>query len=375
MDAVNAVQPLTSADSTFANTQTSIDQNAQMQSRPALLRTDQAIHILGVPLEFGNAQLRVPQWERFAKNTLTDHDLRLMQAVAIAIDLNQPLLIEGGSGLGKSQTVERVCSLAKRSCYYANCHDFTAEVLIGSMSIRDDTKSGYGWVDGVVVQAIRNGGVLFLDEYNFMRGDTRGRLHEILDSILRGKDEIVLVENGAEIVAVHPDFRIVAAQNPPGAPFLDREILDPAQITRFLYLKMSADLPDEVKQARALGAFGYRQASQLMPRDWLSTANSQSLRSVVATREELVWVASRFIEAHANIERAIAAGELGSEQPQPLHLSLDRDRKRIFAFMLRYFDRSLANSLSLALNFYMTNLFESERDKSHASKIISSALK
>lgn len=374
MDAVNAVHSKVAA-SQIIHHHTSIDPNAQLQSRPPILLTDQAVHILGVALEFGSASARVPAWERFARNTLTDYDLKLMQAVAIAIDLNQPLLIEGGSGLGKSQTVERVCSLAKRACYYANCHDFTAEVLIGSMSIRDDTKSGYGWVDGVVVQAIRNGGVLFLDEYNFMRGDTRGRLHEILDSILRGKDEIVLVENGAEIVPVHPDFRIVAAQNPPGAPFLDREILDPAQITRFLYLKQPADLPDEVKQARALGAFGYTHQSSLMPVDWLSTANSQQLGSVIATREQLVWVASHFIEAHANIERAIAAGEIGSEQPQPLHLSLDRDRKRIFAFMLRYFDQSLERSLQVALRYYMTSLFESSRDKLRASQIIANAMK
>ena len=374
MDAVNNLG--SSADSsTIITPLNALDPNASLPARPPILLSDHAVSILGVPIEFGSATTRVPQWERFSRNTLTDYDLRLMQAVAIAIDLNQPLLIEGGSGLGKSQTVERVCSLAKRACFYANCHDFTAEVLIGSMSIRDDTKSGYGWVDGVVVQAIREGGVLFLDEYNFMRGDTRGRLHEILDSILRGKDEIVLVENGAEIVPVHRDFRIVAAQNPPGAPFLDREILDPAQITRFLYLKQPADLPDDVKQARALGAFGYKRQSSLVPVDWLSTANSQQLGSVSATRGDLIDVAKHFIEAHANIERAIAAGEIGSEQPQPLHLSLDRDRKRIFAFMLRYFDDTLAKSLNKALRYYMTSLFENSRDKSRVSQIIANAIK
>lgn len=339
---------------------------------PITITQDQ-VSILGVPLQKGVGGTRVPDWSRFKGDILTDYDIRLMQKIAIAIDLNQALLIEGGSGIGKSQSVERVCALSQKACYYANCQDFTSDVLIGSMSVVENSPTGFGWIDGLVVQAIRTGGVLFLDEYNFMRGDTRGRLHEILDAVLRGKHEIILVENSGEVVPVHPDFRIIAAQNPPGGNFFDREILDAAQLTRFHYLKEPNDLPEEVKQARAYGVFGLRPESTLKAAEWLSATRAIDLEHLPLNADQKKTLAKVFIDAHTRVENAINKGIVASDQPQPLYLSLDRDRKRIFAFMLRYFDGNALSSLHRALGHYYTGMFESTLDKERIENLLSSA--
>jgi MoxR-like ATPase len=204
--------------------------------------TTDTVSYLGVELKKGSGGDRVPNPKQFENDIITDFDLKLMQRVAVALSLNQPVLVESGSGIGKSQMVDRICHDLNRECYYANCHDYDADTLIGSQTSLEGTTSGFGWKDGVIIEAARKGGILFLDEYNFMRGDTRGRLHEVLDTILRGKGEIALTENHNEIVKVHPDFRVVAAQNPPGGEYGDREVLDPAQIDRFVYIKEKSKL-------------------------------------------------------------------------------------------------------------------------------------
>ncbi|MCB0352624.1 MAG: hypothetical protein KDD64_03840, partial [Bdellovibrionales bacterium] len=75
--------------------------------REPLTVTEDSVSFLGVELrkQFGGAH--APSLERFASNVLTKFDLELMQKIAIAFELNQPILVESGSGLGKTETVER----------------------------------------------------------------------------------------------------------------------------------------------------------------------------------------------------------------------------------------------------------------------------
>lgn len=357
-----------------------LNQTAKISLRPVEIDRDaEIVRILGVPLPLHDhdesLKARIPSTSRFKKDILTDYDLLLMQQVAVALDLNQPFLFEGGSGLGKSRTVERVCACAKWPCFYVNCHDFTADVLIGSMSVVESAETGFGWVDGLVLQAIRHGGVLFLDEYNFMRGDTRGRLHEMLDAPLKGKKQIILIENGGEVVDINPNFRIIAAQNPPGGEYLDREILDPAQLSRFVYRKEPADIPEEEKMARTLGRFGLRPRTTLTHSNWLRTDQSVTIDELVATKEQRKWIAVKLLDAHQRVQNAVDNRKLAAEQPQQPHMILERDRPRILSFMLRYFDGSLPSSLHRALRFYLEGLFETQREREQAANIISQTLK
>ncbi len=60
-----------------------------------------------------------------------------------------------------------MCGYLQREVYYANCAEYDLDTLIGSKTIGKD--GSVEWRDGIVTQWLRNGGVLFLDEYNFMR--------------------------------------------------------------------------------------------------------------------------------------------------------------------------------------------------------------
>ena len=336
-----------------------------------IVEFDDSVTFLGVPVTKGEGGQRTPPRERFRHNVITAYDLALMQKIAVCLDLNQPLLIEGGSGLGKSETAERMCAFLDRECYYANCHDLTPDVLIGTMTVSPETKTGFGWIDGIVIKAIRNGGVLFLDEYNFMSGETRGRLHEILDAVLRGKDEIILIENGGEPIEVHPNFRLVAAQNPPGEAYLDREILDPAQFSRFVIVKEPNEVPPALKRARALGALGFETDYNIQGCDLIRVSNPLSIKDV----QRLPGVEGLMLDQYLSFESAIysyiESGVLGSEQTQQIYSSFQREYNRVLAFTKRYYDGDLCSTLKRALSFYFVNKFESGRDRQKVAEQIS----
>ena len=329
---------------------------------------EESVSFLGVEVSKGQGGERVPNPDRFAKDTITDFDFRLMRDIAVTFKLNQPVLLEGGSGIGKSRTIDRMCAQLNRESYYANCHDFDADVLIGKMTTTEGTQSGFGWRDGVVINAIRNGGVLFLDEYNFMKGETRAALHEVIDAILQGKDEITLVDNHGELVPVHPDFRIIAAQNPPGGKHGDREVLDPAQYTRFSHVKLPEDLPKEVKRARALGFLGKDNEITIGKEEYLFSGelSLEALKEIPGI-EDLV---DKYIEFTETVEAMAEKGELGADQSQPAYFSFQRDYDRVINFVQSFYRGDINDTFQRALRYYYANRFESDSDRAKVEEMI-----
>jgi midasin (ATPase involved in ribosome maturation) len=70
------------------------------------------VSFFGVELFKGAGGPRTPDVKRFEKEVLTAWDLELMQKIAVGLRLNQPILLEGGSGIGKSSTVDMICPLS-----------------------------------------------------------------------------------------------------------------------------------------------------------------------------------------------------------------------------------------------------------------------
>ncbi len=334
---------------------------------------EKSVSYLGTEVMKGVGGVNVPNLDRFKNDTLTEYDLRLSQKIAVGLSLNQPVLVEGGSGLGKSQTVDRMCAELNRETYYANCHDYDADTLIGSQTVREDTKSGFGWKDGVILQAARQGGVLFLDEYNFMRGDTRGRLHEVLDSILRGKGEIVLTENNSEIVKVHPEFRIVAAQNPPGGSYGDREVLDPAQIDRFVYIKEPDRLDEKTRTARLLGRLGKDNRINIPKEEYLAQGEMLS-EAEVATIPGIEELLARYVEVSEALRNEVENRTIARGQPQPVAFATPRDDKRIFEFVQRFYRGDINKTFQDALRYYYTNRVSDQADRDKIQALINTVV-
>jgi midasin (ATPase involved in ribosome maturation) len=131
-------------------TTVSLSLEARLPVSPGLTDYGDRVSFMGVEVEKGRGGRLTPDVTRFSKDVLTGWDLKLMQKLAVGLELNQQVLLEGGSGIGKSSTVDRMCGYLNREVYYANCAEYDLDTLIGSKTIGRD--GSVEWRDGIVTQ-------------------------------------------------------------------------------------------------------------------------------------------------------------------------------------------------------------------------------
>lgn len=151
-----------------------------------------------------------------------------------------PIWITGLAGNGKTQMVEQACAATDREFIRVN---FTMETdendLIGHQTLdykvnADNSKEEIGSVfhEGPVVEALRRGAVLLLDEIDV------GHTNKImcLQPVLEGKG--VLIKSTGEFVKPAPGFQIFATSNTKGkgsedGKFIGTNIMNGAFLDRF----------------------------------------------------------------------------------------------------------------------------------------------
>jgi hypothetical protein len=140
-----------------------------------------------------------------------------------------PLFITGLSGNGKTMMVEQVCSKIKREMFRVNITIETDEDdLLGGFRLHEGETV---WFDGPVIEAMRRGAVLLLDEV-----DLASNKIMCLQPVLEGKP--ILLKKINEIVKPAPGFTIVATANTKGqgddaGRFIGTNILNEAFLERF----------------------------------------------------------------------------------------------------------------------------------------------
>lgn len=140
-----------------------------------------------------------------------------------------PTFITGLSGIGKTAGIFHACSVSKRELIRVNLTEETDEDdLLGGMRLIDGETV---WQDGLVVEAMRRGAVLLLDEI-----DLASTKIMCLQAVLEGKP-IVIKSNG---VKVEPEagFTIFATANTKGkgnddGQFVGTNVMNEAFLDRF----------------------------------------------------------------------------------------------------------------------------------------------
>mgnify|MGYP000867219928 CR=1 FL=1 len=118
-----------------------------------------------------------------------------------------PMLLKGPTGSGKTRFVEHMAWRIGRPLVTVACHeDMTASDLVGRFLLDAD---GTVWHDGPLTQAVRHGGICYLDEIVEARQDTTVIIHPLTDS-----RRTLPLEKRGELVAAHPDFHLVISYNP-----------------------------------------------------------------------------------------------------------------------------------------------------------------
>jgi len=149
------------------------------------------------------------------------------------------VLIYGPTGPGKTTAVEAwAAERGLRMATVSGNASMESRQLFGGFI--PDGNGGYGWIDGPVTDVVRNGGVLLLDEMNFISPKIYTTLYPLTD----GRRTITLLDHMGETITAHPDLTIFATMNP---DYVGTTPLNFAMRNRF-DIQLSWDYDDAVEE-------------------------------------------------------------------------------------------------------------------------------
>uniref|UniRef100_A0AAR2K636 Midasin n=1 Tax=Pygocentrus nattereri TaxID=42514 RepID=A0AAR2K636_PYGNA len=158
----------------------------------------------------------------------------LSRVVAAGI---HPVLIQGETSVGKTSLVRWLAAATGNQCVRINNHEHTdIQEYIGCYS--SDEHGKLVFKEGILIDAMRKGYWIILDELNLAPTDVLEALNRLLDD-----NRELFVAETQEVVKAHPRFMLFATQNPPGL-YGGRKVLSRAFRNRFVELHFD-ELPSE----------------------------------------------------------------------------------------------------------------------------------
>ncbi|KKZ66310.1 hypothetical protein EMCG_07974 [[Emmonsia] crescens] len=175
----------------------------------------------------------------------------LMNLVRASSTRRFPILLQGPTSSGKTSMVEYLAKISGNRFVRINNHEHTdLQEYLGSYVSGEDGILRYQ--EGILVEALRNGYWIVLDELNLAPTDVLEALNRLLDD----NRELFLPES-QELVHPHPNFMLFATQNPAGL-YGGRKVLSRAFRNRFLELHFD-DIPEDELE------FILKERSQIAP--------------------------------------------------------------------------------------------------------------
>ncbi|BFG04951.1 midasin [Drosophila madeirensis] len=167
---------------------------------------------------------------------LTESVQKNLQDLARIISIGKlPILLQGPTSAGKTSLIDYVARRSGNRCLRINNHEHTdLQEYIGTYAA--DLEGKLTFQEGVLVQAMRQGFWIILDELNLASTDILEALNRVLDD----NRELYIAETQT-LVKAHPNFMLFATQNPPGL-YGGRKTLSRAFKNRFIELHF-ADIP------------------------------------------------------------------------------------------------------------------------------------
>lgn len=127
-----------------------------------------------------------------------------------AMEHKRNVLIEGPSGCGKTSASIAFSAMKGLPFYSISSNAGIDPSQLFGRYIPDEVNGGFMWVDGAVTSIVRNGGVLLINEVNFMPE----RISTVLFGLLDKRREITLMDHKSETIKAHDDVLVVADMNP-----------------------------------------------------------------------------------------------------------------------------------------------------------------
>ncbi len=154
-----------------------------------------------------------------------DNGERYVERIARALSYFRQCALIGPSGTGKTHIVYVLSELAQLPLWEINCGLQTSVFDLFGRYIGLGKEN---WIDGLIVNWLRNGGILYLDEANMMKQDIATRLNPVLDT----RGHLVLTEKDNELIPRHKHAYLIISMNPVSAEFAGTKPLNAAMRRR-----------------------------------------------------------------------------------------------------------------------------------------------
>lgn len=237
---------------------------------------------VSLPINSGN----VAHPEFIPKNVPFQDNRKLLEKCAILIEKQIPILMIGETGTGKTSVVRYLAHKTNNGFVRVNHNGGTTiEDLVGRWLINANGQTE--WVDGVLIQAMKNGYWYLADEINAAGAEINFVYHSLLDDDGR----VVLAEKGNEVVIPHENFRFFGAMNPPGE-YAGAKELNKALLSRFAVIKV--EYPTPVVETAILEkrtGIDKESAEQMVKFAAKIRAGhaSEQYRCIISTRDLIMW--------------------------------------------------------------------------------------
>ena len=166
----------------------------------------------------------------------TSVERNLHNLVRASLTRRYPILLQGPTSSGKTSMIEHLAKLTGHKFLRINNHEHTS--LDEYLGTYISTPTGdFIFQEGILVQALRQGHWIVLDELNLAPSDVLEALNRLLDD-----NRELLVPETQEVITPHAHFMLFATQNPAGL-YGGRKVLSRAFRNRFLELEFD-DIPE-----------------------------------------------------------------------------------------------------------------------------------
>ncbi|CAG9859623.1 unnamed protein product [Phyllotreta striolata] len=140
-----------------------------------------------------------------------------------------PVLLQGDTSVGKTSLITYLAKSSGNKCVRINNHEHTdLQEYVGCYVA--DSEGKLAFREGLLVEAMRKGHWIILDELNLAPSDVLEALNRVLDD-----NRELFIPETQETVKADPNFMLFATQNPPGV-YGGRKMLSRAFRNRFVEL-------------------------------------------------------------------------------------------------------------------------------------------
>eukprot|EP00795_Rhopilema_esculentum_P017643 gene17642-9287_t len=204
-------------------------------------------------------QVGSAKFDNFEHLVWTSNLQRMAVLVGRAIQFNEPVLLVGETGCGKTTICQLFSNIRNTKLFSVNCHMHTesSDFIGGLRPVRQRDQDSeemrlFEWSDGPLVTALKEGSSFLIDEISLADDSVLERLNSVLET----DKTLVIAEKGGtsnsteddiEMIVADPNFRLLATMNP-GGDFGKKE-LSPALRNRFteIWCPQSEDREDFIK--------------------------------------------------------------------------------------------------------------------------------